>query len=176
MQSEAEVGDTVVLVEISWEEPDSVSWEFPQELWVLSHTEQNVQLIPTMPGVYTVGLTAHLGTCSDYLEKYIAISGSGNKNFTMPNYSEDEIMQFKSVNLYPNPNSGNFTLDISLYEKDDIYVEVYDLLGQLQQAHKIGKGEKDYSFNFNLNQLKKGIYFVSIRTNKGTAGIKFIKE
>lgn len=176
MQSEAEVGDTVVLVEISWEKPDSVSWIFPKELWVLSHSEQNVQLIPTKPGIYTVGLNAYLGTCSDYVEEAITISGERNKNFLAPNYTKHKTEQIKSINLYPNPNKGNFTLDISLYEEDDVFVEIYDILGELQQTYKTGKGEKDYSFNFSINQLNKGIYFVSIRTSKGTCGIKFVKK
>lgn len=177
MQSEAEIADTVVLVEISWEAPDSVSWNIPNELWVLTQSEENLQLVPTQNGIYTVGLTAYLGSCSDYIEKQISITGSPDKGIhSKPKYSTDEVMQFKSVNLYPNPNKGNFTLDISLYEKDDIQVEVYDLLGQLQQTHKIGKGEKNYTFNFNINNLNKGLYFISIKTNKGSAGIKFLKQ
>lgn len=176
MQSEAEIGDTVVLVEISWEEPDSVSWNFPTELWLLSQSEENVQLIPTQNGVHTVGLTAYLGSCYDFIEKQITITGNGNKDFNMPEYAEDKDKQFKYINLYPNPNSGNFNLDIKLYKKDDIRIEVYDILGQKQQAHKIGKGEKNYTFNFNLNTLKNGLYFISIRTDKGSAGIKFMKK
>ena len=176
MQSEAEIGDTVVLVEISWEEPDSVSWNFPPELWLLSQSEQNVQLIPTQNGVHTVGLTAYLGSCYDFLEKQITVTGNGNKDFNTPEYAEDKEKQFRYINLYPNPNKGNFNLDIKLYKKDDIRIEVYDILGQKQQAHKIGKGEKNYTFNFNLNTMKNGLYFISIKTDKGSAGIKFIKQ
>ncbi len=177
MQSEAEIADTVVLVEISWEAPDSVSWDIPSELWILTQSEENIQLVPTQNGIHTVGLTAYLGTCSDYIEKQITITGSPNKGIqTKPEYTSDEVMQFKSVNLYPNPNNGNFTLDISLYEKDDVQIEVYDILGQMQQAHKIGKDEKNYTFEFNINNLNNGLYFISIKTNKGTAGIKFMKQ
>lgn len=176
MQSEAEIADTVALVEISWEVPDSVSWQFSDGLWLLSETEENVQLIPTQSGIQTVILKAYLGTCYDEIEKQILITGEANKNMTRPEYFEDEKKQFKSVSLYPNPNNGMFTLDINLYEKDDVQVEVYDILGQMQQSHKIGKDEKDYTFEFNINNLKNGLYFISIKTNKGTTGVKFLKQ
>jgi len=177
MQSEAEIADTVVLVEISWEAPDSVSWNIPSELWLLSQSEENIQLVPVQSGTHTVGLTAWLGTCSDYIEKQIIVSGNPDKGLqTKPEYTNDKEMQFKTVNLYPNPNKGNFTLDISLYEKNDIRVEVYDILGQRQQIQKTGKGEKNYTFNFNINNLKNGLYFISIKTNKGSAGVKFMKQ
>jgi hypothetical protein len=174
MPDSAFVGDTVVIVEISWEAPDYISWKFPKEFLILSNTNENVQIIPTKPGFYSVILNAFLGNCSDITENKIVVSPRP-KSVSLNSSNKKKIKFIKSAKIYPNPNNGIFNLDITLYQKNDVSVDVYDFLG-IKIQRKQGKNQSNYSFNFNLNNLNQGIYFIKIETNNVTKDIKFIKK
>lgn len=175
MQSEAFVGDTVVVVEISWEMPDSYAWNIPSAFFVLNDSEENLQLIPTVPGTFNIGMNAFLGECFDYMEKQIIVYGSGEKEF-VEELIKEESKEIKHVKLYPNPTGGHIQLDIELYKEADLQVEIYDIMGQRQNVHKQGKNSDQYQFEFNLNHLTDGIYFITIRTENGMNSVRFIKS
>jgi len=69
--------------------------------------------------------------------------------------------EFDNFALYPNPNNGNFTVQLNSDSKNKISIEVFDIQGRKIMA-------KDYSntgfFNQNiqLDNAQSGIYMVSI--------------
>jgi len=173
MPDSASVGDTVVIIEISWEAPEHISWKFPSEFWVLSNTEENVQVIPTKAGVYTVSLNAFLDRCSDYTENGIVVTPASKIDTVIS--PENESERYIKVRLYPNPNNGIFKLEVELREADDVTVEVFDFMGR-KLTKKQGRNHKYYSFDFNISGINQGIYFLRIRTNKASRSLKFIKN
>jgi len=68
---------------------------------------------------------------------------------------EEEAEQF--VNIYPNPNSGNFTISTS----DKYEISIYNLSGKLILKDKILKGTK----TIDLSQYGTGIYLIQFRDN-----------
>ena len=76
-----------------------------------------------------------------------------------------------NIIIYPNPNSGNFTVDIGQVT-DKIDVTVLDLQGRIV----LRKGfTQTYLFQMNLND-RAGIYFVSISSEHGKSLVKIIIE
>lgn len=83
----------------------------------------------------------------------------------------DEFQQPDNIILYPNPNNGNFTIQISNFKFQNMGLEIYNVLG-----------EKIYSSNINSNEHKidltkqhNGIYFHQITSqNKIVAKGKII--
>ncbi len=73
----------------------------------------------------------------------------------------------KDINLYPNPNLGQFTVEITGYQAGvtNVNAEIYNM-----------SGEKIYSqfniqsstFNFNITDQPNGIYFIRIIDKDGT--------
>jgi len=82
---------------------------------------------------------------------------------------DDEILS-KVVKLYPNPAVNFIKLDIGAIEKASI--KVFDINGKLVLDNK-NYNSKEV---LNISNLKIGIYFVKIKSNKGNTMKKFIKK
>lgn len=82
----------------------------------------------------------------------------------------------QSFELYPNPNQGQFTVDLAFEEaQKEINLKVYDVLGQevLTQSLKRVQNEQ---VQVNLTDVNTGIYFVSIQTGKNTITRRVVIE
>jgi subtilisin family serine protease len=76
-----------------------------------------------------------------------------------------------SIRLYPNPNKGSFTIDLS-NEQKDITISVIDIMGKQvynQRANGI-------TFELDLPNLPSGLYFIKLTSNDINETLKFIKE
>ena len=101
------------------------------------------------------------GTCSVFVTDIYGCIGSS----TVFNYVLQVTEQHALLNeiaIYPNPTNGNFLLSFNLEEKNQMILEISDLLGQVvcseQYPALIGQFKQD----FNLRQ-PPGIYFVRIK-------------
>ena len=73
-----------------------------------------------------------------------------------------------SISLYPNPNNGSFSLSLPEEECD---ITVFNSLGQVMH-HSLGNGLT----TLNLDNLSKGMYFVTVKSDSLNITQKFIKE
>jgi len=90
----------------------------------------------------------------------------GNKQ---ANLAIADFEKGNSVNLYPNPVSDYFTLNVTATK-----VQVYSVTGQLVKSFAT-HGNLD--FQFNVADLKTGLYFVkTVDENNKTQMMKFIKK
>ena len=65
------------------------------------------------------------------------------------------------INIYPNPNDGNFQVNIPLGYKDYSY-EIYDISGTKITIGNISCQTDDCLYNFRLNDTKPGVYTLVI--------------
>lgn len=64
--------------------------------------------------------------------------------------------------LYPNPNSGMFTLELQLERPENVVVEVYDLSGKRMHSEIVyGQGGTE-RIDINQQQLSAGMYFIRV--------------
>jgi hypothetical protein len=65
-------------------------------------------------------------------------------------------------NLYPNPTSSDFKIDVTTDTDKDITVQIYDVLGNLiiNEKHQITIGTN--TLTTNIEDYKKGLYFVRL--------------
>ncbi len=101
----------------------------------------------------------------------------GDKNLTIkilkPGKADLELLkgtnkpsaasESSSVNLYPNPTSGEFKISVDLKDKSPVTVTVSDINGK-ELSKEIIKDFKGGTFerSFVLNEYQNGTYFVSI--------------
>lgn len=74
----------------------------------------------------------------------------------------------KTISLYPNPNSGSFTLGISSDRDKELKVEISNMLGQTvySASVQVTKGMSDNAVN---TELSNGVY--SVRLNDGVSSV-----
>ena len=70
--------------------------------------------------------------------------------------------------IYPNPAYDH--IKINQHSKQ---ITIYDLSGKLVQTHK---GEFCSGYRFDIASLESGVYFVSIKTEKGKTTRKLLKK
>ena len=71
---------------------------------------------------------------------------------------EDVERLTKNITIYPNPNSGNFTIDIGNFEETNL--EIYNITGQLILKNNLTQNLT----SINLTKFSKGMYFVKVNT------------
>ena len=79
----------------------------------------------------------------------------------------------KSVNIKLFPNPANQSLNIVL-NQDPQKVQLTDMLGKVIEVSFTENGTNKYSIL--LNNIPKGVYFLSIKTADGLLNSKFVKE
>jgi hypothetical protein len=79
------------------------------------------------------------------------------------------------LDIFPNPSSGTFTLELDLASVQDIAVEVYNLHGQ-SVFTSTDRSVRDYRKSINLGNAPAGIYLVAVRTTTGTAYDRVVIE
>jgi hypothetical protein len=96
--------------------------------------------------------------------------------FTVGYYlNHEEITAKESIELYPNPTSGQFTLDIVLPTTQDISLTVFDYHGKACLKQNI-KSVFDKKVQVDLSKLASGMYFINILTESGVTTKKLILD
>nr|MBA3972340.1 T9SS type A sorting domain-containing protein [Bacteroidota bacterium] len=67
------------------------------------------------------------------------------------------------INLYPNPNSGEFNIEIKGLEKSDVQLEILDLTGGLVYSQNLQLTNGMSNFKVDISN---GVYFVHITNIK----------
>jgi len=75
----------------------------------------------------------------------------------------EEIMKLDEFSLYPNPSEGKFQVNVSEKFIGKL-VEIFDVSGSLVKSQKINQ----HNFKIDLEQMKKGVYFLKIEGNPNT--------
>ena len=72
------------------------------------------------------------------------------------------------ISVYPNPNHGQFSLNLP---EEDCDIMVFNSLGQ-QVYSQQAKGMTA----INLEGLNDGMYFINVKSEKVVSTLKFVKE
>ncbi len=123
----------------------------------------------TSDGTYNVVLSGDLGNCSG-TDTIVVIVGNGGptsiENFKLEN----------AINVFPNPNNGNFNLTIKLPYYQDVEYRIVDAIGKYIDGNRL-QNILNSNLPLDLSQNSKGIYYLTIKTELGeiTRQISIIK-
>ena len=141
-----------------------------------------------VPGVQTPCTTASQGNASQYMiisytigEMPLVQSWKNNgllitqgimQPLTFIADTAYECFSQTEVKIYPNPNPGTFTLQLSLFKKGKIKTLLYDATGKLLQTDLF-----DYncfaSLQYNISRMANGMYYLQLFfTEEGQASVK----
>ncbi|CAN5917506.1 hypothetical protein BH11BAC7_BH11BAC7_09360 [soil metagenome] len=79
----------------------------------------------------------------------------------------NEVATVNGINIYPNPNAGQFTIQLSSAPVDAAQVEVMNSLGQVVDAFTMTATTQEV----NISTLDNGVYFIRV-INGGTSTVQ----
>ncbi|GAA6767925.1 hypothetical protein AAFH68_38770 [Flavobacterium sp. CGRL1] len=158
-----------IIVDISNPSADTVEWVIPANATIISKNNDFAEISFSEAGEYDITLNTTKGNCTAYQTKTVLV--------TEGEYEEENPdTQTKNFDLkiYPNPSSGNFTVDVTLDKIMPANVKVYSLNNNVLIDSKADNGKTNYLFNFSLNGLPAGVYFVLFESQQGSKLRKII--
>lgn len=171
MASAASVNDTVVMIDVSWPWPETISWHRPEQLHLLEDYGDIAMGQFGAPGQYSVSLTARLGECIDNVTKEITIHDTGNGPADGRMWSESFV---RVLGLYPNPNEGKFEVEVEFLEASPVMLTVFNLLTSMKIAQIRDDGQSKYLKHFDLGPLSAGTYTLRLDYTGGTKYLRFV--
>jgi Secretion system C-terminal sorting domain len=74
------------------------------------------------------------------------------------------------------PTLVNDWITVDLNDANDVELVVSDMIGRVVLSKKVQNTEGPLSLNLDLNNLTKGLYFMSVKSNFGVETVKFQKQ
>ena len=81
-----------------------------------------------------------------------------------------------NLKVFPNPSTGNLRISFKVNDPADFIIHIKDIMGRevFKEVRNAYTGQ--YEYDFNLNGLRKGMYFVLLKIQDETMGLKVIFE
>lgn len=106
-------------------------------------------------GSYTVTITDAIGcTTTDSTDLFLTNLG--------------DLAGISHFDVYPNPNTGIFHVELELIDRSDITLSVYDSKGQKLYG-KVELSKLSFEKEIRLQNLSQGIYLLQVQTQTGSA-------
>ena len=166
--------EKVKFVNLSYPEPFSSSWMINGSVYDSlspTHTFLNPDSISD---TVSAKLTVQNSNCTANLEKLIVIQPNKKNKLIL---NEDQTIYTEiNINLFPNPNNGNFILDFHVNNdyRIESYLGIFNLSGQSLYNEKLYV-ENNLQKQFNFEFLPRGVYIVTLYSGVSIKTIKFIK-
>jgi hypothetical protein len=80
-----------------------------------------------------------------------------------------------TLNVYPNPNNGRFTVSISNPEATDMILELVNISGQVVYRNEV-KAAYSYNEDIDASTFAKGVYYLKVNSAKGVKVEKVVLQ
>lgn len=167
----------------------SVSWDFGNGV---TSNEFFPAYFYDSIGTYTVCLTVYFtdgcsaSSCVTFTMDANGVSGPGgaqmngfwlNTTGTYPNNVNELTSTQTSVNMFPNPTSGNVAVNASqLNPSENTIIRIYSIDGKEVFANNFGSGVESNIFQLNVSDLSNGYYFLSLQNGNQIQRVPFVKQ
>jgi hypothetical protein len=169
VSSTANERDSVKFVQLSAPVPQSYNWNFGDGITTTDASPYHVYDLPdTIASFYAVTMTVSNGVCSDTRKKTIQINPAMNTLRNMTSYQG-----INSVQLFPNPNSGLFNVEVSTFDIADITIDVMDPTGNT--LSKMAVRSDSFKQQLNIDELSPGLYFLRVQAGNEQRIVKLVK-
>lgn len=179
MASQAFVGDTIMIFELSNLPLDHLTWEFSTHGFS-DHTPVDAQnyilhLKALNQGMYNVVLNAFSGGCFSKKVKQVEVKSErlSDEEENALGYKDPLI---KSFVVSPNPNDGRFMVHIELKEESSIQLSVFSISRGVKLEERTRTGFNFYSETFTLGNVNTGVYVVILNAGNERRQVKIIIE
>lgn len=174
MPVQAFVGDSVYALNISSPVPDVVEWIYPSEAYSIEKNIKRGVFTVVSSGEYTIEMIAKKGECINKKQRQIQIFNRKDINQTDDQLGYKDILTFTKATAYPNPNYGNFKIDIETNKITDIEITITRSTTAALVYKTSATGKQAYSFDISLTDFVQDVYVITIRAGLVSKTIKLL--
>ncbi len=138
------------------------SWQnYPNFEFFYGYNGTNVYDPNSGPGLfsfenfYKITLTIKC-PCSDLVSESQIVGGEPTHKIGNPTGGNDHILD--RISIFPNPSTGNFTLELNEVAENAVDIQVLDAKGSEILDHQLTSGHK--SWNIVMPQVSEGVYLI----------------
>lgn len=169
LSSQVFTNEVFTIIDISNPRPDSIEWILPAEAIVKTKNKDYAEMSFPKTGEYEITMTSKKGNCTAFQTKKVLVIEGEYKD---PD-STDAIKNF-DLKIYPNPSNGIFTIDVTLDKVMPATIKIFSLINNSIITSKSENGKQAYLFDFGLNGLAPGVYFILFESQQGSKLRKII--
>ncbi len=170
----AYVGDTLMVIDISWPIPSGVTWELPEAARVITRTQDFAEIVFDSIGTYSLLMFCELGGCSASYEQTIEIVDKPAADQQAFAFRAPDEPLLKNLQAHPNPTTDRFTVQVSLKEEEDISLQLIDLQGNAIKYEKTLSGSKEHVVRLDATEMLPGLYLLHATTNNESKTIRLL--
>jgi hypothetical protein len=181
LASAIKLGDSVKLVNLSQPKDLQYQWEISNG-FVSREESPYFQIF--RDGEFDVRLTVSDGSfCPATMRKIICVSTSGLRlpkgDWLQPENAQDSTIPadyftgFLETKLYPNPNQGDFTVNVKLASKANIHALFADQSGRIL-VQCTWRGQSSYELDYRFGHLQSGVYVLKLISGLESRDFKII--
>jgi len=179
LASEAAVGDTLVIFELSNLPLDSLKWNYDPIAFEQISIDDEFYDLPYVlelrclqTGIYNIGLTGYSGGCFSTAIKQVEIVTAEEQEEENLWGAKEPLIQ--SLKQYPNPSNGIFTVELELREAADAKFTVFEVASGVCLNQRTATGSSYYKESYNLSNLQTGVYVLIVTAGNERRQVKMI--
>jgi hypothetical protein len=172
MVSQAFVGDTVIVIDISWPLPNTLNWTFDDDAVVIDAGTDYSLVRFDAPGVYDMKLEAALATCASVKTQSITILENPEG---APSGRTNKQSLIRLFTVHPNPVQGLLRVEISLQEMRDAQLELYHLGQNRRMISTTLQQNTEHTPVLDLSTMPAGVYVLALKAGSELKTIRIIK-
>lgn len=168
--TQAFVGESVSIINVSAPEPDSIKWSLPKEAILLEDNTHMIEVSFDKAGKYDLKLKAYREGCFAELTKFVIVNE--RENLPPVSLEKDQVL-IKEFEMAPNPSKGNFKVNIEFNKVAEMSLKLIEVNQGREIQKRKSSGIKKYTFEFS-EQLNSGMYILLLETGNESKTIKVL--
>jgi len=136
-------------------------------------TTSTVNVSPTVTTIYQVVVSDSCSLNDTALAAVVVETCTGIEQSPIYNHPPIAI---GALIVYPNPNSGQFTLEMDLQKETELSIKLYHFTGQLIHSLEIGNVTGYYVQQIDLSEHSNGVYYLQVLTDDNVHTRKIIRN
>ena len=87
-----------------------------------------------------------------------------------------ELSSVENISIYPNPNTGEFVIEMNVLKIQDVKITLINITGQVIYSENLKRFKGVYFKRIDIKGLSTGVYQLQIKTGYGEVNKKVVVE
>lgn len=134
-----------------------------------ANTEYAIMTIPVLNNSSTFEIVNDAWTAGSNGDYFVSLAGQNKTGVIYPTIGTSVPMgpeQAFNVNIVPNPNQGEFTMEFTTVNSNNYSIELVNSVGQVLHTKQLEDFSGEYKHDIDLSSESAGVYFLKVSSGE----------